>query len=163
VRYKTDNGSDNRARAFGVPAGFVVAIAGALLTLACVQPSVRNIVGPSGQSTLFVTCGDTGECYELAGKNCPSGYDIQPARGAPQESYLVSCRMRQTPQQPYYAAQTYPPPQPVHSWTAPAPAPAAQSWNQAPPPAQAQTASSDVPNGLSFPRPIGSSEFDVGY
>lgn len=136
----------------------------------CVQPTVRPIVGPSGDPTLFISCGDTGQCYELAGRNCPNGYDIQRARGATVESYLVHCR-RPAPEQPtYYSAQSYTQPAP-QAWT---PQPAAQPWAQsAPPPppvpeAAHSTAASPPPNALSpnamsMPRPIGSSDFDLGY
>lgn len=138
----------------------------------CVQPTVRPIVGPSGDPTLFISCSDTGQCYELAGRSCPNGYDIQRARGATVESYLVHCRAQPSPEQPaYYSAQpAYSQPAPQQAWASqPAPRTAAQPWAQsAPPPPPApdagqSTAATGAPNAMSMPRPIGSSEFDLGY
>jgi|SRR6187399_2994640 len=137
----------------------------------CVEPSVRPIVGPSGSPTLFISCADTGQCYELAGSSCPHGYDIQRARGATVESYLVHCKAEPAPtQQAYYApapgaayppAQAYSQQQQQQQW-------APQPWTAAPPPPPApppETAQSTVgaPNAMSLPRPIGSSDFDLGY
>ena len=142
------------------------------LVVACVQPTVRPIVGPSGDPTLFISCGDTGECYELAGRSCPNGYDIQRARGATLESYLVHCRAQPNAEPVYYSARSTPAsyPQPYsqpaqqQAWT---PTDSNQPWAQAappPPPAPAQGATaSDAPNAMSMPRPIGSSDFDLGY
>jgi len=153
-------------------------VAVAPLVVACVQPTVRPIVGPSGDPTLFISCGDTGECYELAGRSCPNGYDIQRARGATLESYLVHCRAQPSAEPVYYSARSTPPsysqpysqPAQQQTW---APADSADSnranqpWAQAappPPPAPAQGATaSDAPNAMSMPRPIGSSDFDLGY
>lgn len=144
----------------------------------CVQPTVRPIVGPSGDPTLFISCSDTGQCYELAGRSCPNGYDIQRARGATVESYLVHCRTQPAPEQPvYYSAQpAYARPASQQTWTpqTPANSTAAQPWAQsAPPPPPApdatqSTAATGAPNAMSpsamsMPRPIGSSEFDLGY
>ena len=134
----------------------------------CVQPTVRPIVGPSGDPTLFISCSDTGQCYELAGRSCPNGYDIQRARGATVESYLVHCRSQPVAQQPaYYSSQpAYSPPGQQRAW---APQEPAQPWAQtAPPPPPApdatqSAAASGAPNAMSMPRPIGSSEFDLGY
>ncbi|HEY6722811.1 MAG TPA: hypothetical protein VI197_02235 [Polyangiaceae bacterium] len=139
----------------------------------CVQPTVRPIVGPSGDPTLFISCSDTGQCYELAGRSCPNGYDIQRARGAAVESYLVHCRAQPAPEQPaYYSAQPAPQqawaPQPAWAPATSAPA-TTQPWAQsAPPPPPApdagqSTAATAAPNALSMPRPIGSSDFDLGY
>lgn len=94
------------------------------LVSACVQPSVRSIVGPDGRATLFVTCGETGDCYQLAGSYCPHGYNIQRARGATPESYLVSCRtaVAGAPEQYYYAPANGQPPTPAPAARAAAPA-----------------------------------------
>lgn len=137
----------------------------------CVQPTVRPIVGPSGDPTLFISCSDTGQCYELAGRSCPNGYDIQRARGATVESYLVHCRAQPAPEPPlYYSSEpAYTQPAPQQAWAPqPAPQPTAQPWAQsAPPPPPApdaqSAAASGAPNAMSMPRPIGSSEFDLGY
>ncbi|HEU5077320.1 MAG TPA: hypothetical protein VFU02_24180 [Polyangiaceae bacterium] len=137
----------------------------------CVQPSVRPIVGPSGSPTLFISCAETGQCYELAGQSCPNGYDIQRAPSATVESYLVHCRSAPAPEQPTYysAAPAYSQPAPQQAW---APSPSSgtpQPWAQsAPPPPPApdaaqNAAASGAPNAMSMPRPIGSSEFDLGY
>lgn len=127
------------------------------------QPTVRPIVGPSGSPTLFISCADTGQCYELAGSSCPHGYDIQRARGASIESYLVHCKAPPAPtQQAYYAAAPAPAyPQSQQQW-------APQPWNEAPqpppaPPSEAAQSAAGPPNAMSLPRPIGSSEFDLGY
>jgi len=148
--------------------GFLVAALVPLLG-GCVQPTVRPIVGPSGDPTLFISCSDTGQCYELAGRSCPNGYDIQRARGATVESYLVHCRAQPATEQPvYYSSQpTYSQPAAQPAWAPQAAT--AQPWAQsAPPPPPApdatqSTAATGAPNAMSMPRPIGSSEFDLGY
>ena len=148
-------------------------VAVAPLVVACVQPTVRPIVGPSGDPTLFISCGDTGECYELAGRSCPNGYDIQRARGATLESYLVHCRAQPSAEPVYYSARSTPATYP-QSYSQPAQQQAwgsnsTQPWAQAaPPPPPAPdgtqgTTASDAPNAMSMPRPIGSSDFDLGY
>jgi len=150
----------------------IALVAVAPLVGACVQPTVRPIVGPSGDPTLFISCGDTGECYELAGRSCPNGYDIQRARGATLESYLVHCRAQPSAEPVYYSARSTPAPysQPAaysqpgqqQAW---APSDSNQPWAQAappPPPAPGATAN-DAPNAMSMPRPIGSADFDLGY
>lgn len=168
-----------------------IALACALVS-ACVQPSVRSIVGPDGRATLFVSCRETGDCYELAGSHCPHGYNIQRAQGAALESYLVSCRtpVARAPE-PYYYARANPSPAPAARTTAPSswvarpnePAapengwpPSSQSvdpphpWAQhapppppPPPPGPDHQVFPEAQNGISFPRPISSEELDVGY
>ena len=77
------------------------------LAVACTSARARSIVGPDGQTVLFISCGETGACYELAGRHCPAGYDIRRARGAVPESYLVLCRRAAGAPSAYY------PPAPV--------------------------------------------------
>src|SRR5262245_32374587 len=104
------------------------------LLVGCVQPSVRPIVGPSGDATLFISCSDTGQCYQLAGQSCPNGYDIQRAHGAAVESYLVHCKAPTQAQPVYYSARPAYSPPPQQQQQAWAPSPAAQPWAQSAPP-----------------------------
>jgi hypothetical protein len=84
--------------------------AGLLLLLAtgCTQasqpgPSAVPIIAPDGVAALHVSCGAReGRCYELAGRYCPTGYDIEPTRGPP-GNYVVHCRARA-----WSAASDYP-------------------------------------------------------
>lgn len=129
-------------------------------TVACVQPSVRHIVAPDGNQSLYITCSESGECYELAGKRCPTGYNIQRASGSVPPGYLVSCRRRAAPAPRSYAptyAATEAPTSP--SWQ-PRPPPSTDAWAQ--PVVPASPPSSSVSSGFSFPGPIGE-EVDIGY
>jgi hypothetical protein len=57
-------------------------------------PHAVPIVGPQGVPAPHVSCGtDQGGCYQLAGRYCPTGYDIDPTPGPP-GNYLVHCRLR---------------------------------------------------------------------
>ncbi|HEY4157854.1 MAG TPA: hypothetical protein VGM29_07140 [Polyangiaceae bacterium] len=60
---------------------------------ACVQPSVRPIIGPDGSAMLHVHCGrDQFACFELAGQSCPHGYDMSPIFDVSEGNFLVRCR-----------------------------------------------------------------------
>jgi hypothetical protein len=155
----------------------------ALGVTSCVQPSVRPIVGPDGTATLFVSCSDSGECYELAGKSCPQGYNIQRARGATPESYLVRCRTSAVataapppfaygPQPAQYGTPTQSTPASAGAWpprdaSVDSPRPWVQEQAVAPPPPPTTGddygQANNYTNELSVPRPIGSGEPDVGY
>jgi hypothetical protein len=70
-----------------------------LLATGCAQasqpgPSAVPIIAPDGVAALHVSCGAReGRCYELAGRYCPTGYDIEPTRGPP-GNFVVHCRAR---------------------------------------------------------------------
>lgn len=142
------------------------------LVSACMQPSVRPIVGPTGQPAFFVSCPDSGQCYELAGRQCPQGYDIQRAHGTAIESYLVSCKQAgaATAQRYYPANGSYAPAGsgvPAYGWTQPPSAGRSQQWAPPPPPPPPpsaepapETAATEGPHGF---RPIATDEFDLGY
>lgn len=142
---------------------------------ACVEPSVRPIVGPSGQAAFFISCPDSGQCYELAGHQCPQGYDIQRAQGTAIESYLVSCRQPGTAQaRPYYPANaSYTPAPnatattPTYGWRQANPSSSTPQWAPPPPPppppAAEPTAETNVNEGPHGFRPIASDELDLGY
>jgi len=82
-----------------------LALLGALLVSACAQPKsaqdagrVRAIVGPDGSQMLHVSCGDDeGLCYQIAGQNCPSGYDVGRTYSQERGQFFVRCR----PPNPY--------------------------------------------------------------
>jgi hypothetical protein len=94
------------------------------LTLAgagcAVEPVAYPIVGPDGTRMLHVSCGpDEGRCFQLAGQNCPNGYDMYAVHPPNGETFLVRC---------HYAAQQVVTP----------------SW-QPPPRADAATANAGAP------------------
>ena len=142
----------------------VLSIASVLL-VACVQTHVRNITGPSGQSALFITCADPGVCYELAGRHCPTGYDLNPSK-VDVHSVVVTCRQAIAAQ---YSAPA-PALQPVaaRDYVRPASAPQESApmvtdpWqpNYAPPPPPPPR---DQASDMASPRPIGSGGPDLGY
>jgi hypothetical protein len=77
--------------------GLTACAASACVPAQRVQPAARPIVGPDGLPTLHVSCGtDEGACYELAGRSCPTGYDIHPTRGSP-GNFLVRCGAQPQP------------------------------------------------------------------
>jgi hypothetical protein len=134
-----------------------------VLFVGCVQTQVRYITGPSGQAALFITCREAGTCYELAGRNCPTGYDLSPSK-VDEHSVVVTCRQRQ----PSYARTSAPTPVAGYDYL-PAPAselapPVSDGWDPrhapppAPPPPQGEQAS-----GMPSPRPIGAGGPDLGY
>jgi hypothetical protein len=58
------------------------------------EPRAIPVTGPDGLPALHVSCGtDEGHCYQLAGRFCPTGYDIEPTRGRA-GNFLVHCRLR---------------------------------------------------------------------
>jgi hypothetical protein len=122
---------------------------------------------------LFVSCdGDEGACYELAGRSCPSGYDLYPTMSHSTDRVLIRCR----PREQYWAARGashwVAAPAPVYPWTAPASAAAPEApW----PNASAATAPEDPwppPSAGAAPTPAPSAsararkrpgEMDLGY
>src|SRR5437868_1547090 len=59
----------------------------------CRPPGYDRIVGPDGNAMLHVHCGrEQGECFRMAGEQCPYGYEIQPVYSANEGNFLVRCR-----------------------------------------------------------------------
>jgi len=139
----------SRAARFGLG---VRAVLGAIACLApgCLnQPVARNVIGPSGQPAVHVSCGaDQGACVELAGRSCPNGYDLSPLFDPHDNNFLVTCRT--APANFAYGAVAN---QGAHSWPTPPP-----PWPIA--------SGTPTPNYLEAPSTIGTrneSEVDLGY
>ncbi len=66
------------------------------LLAGCVgTPHAHRIIGPDGTPMLHVACArDPGACFELAGRNCPRGYEITPVLDIHSNQFLVVCRNR---------------------------------------------------------------------
>ncbi|MGC4089711.1 MAG: hypothetical protein QM756_17845 [Polyangiaceae bacterium] len=57
------------------------------------QPQARNVTGPDGSPMVHVSCSsDQSACFELAGRNCPTGYELFPIFDARDNNFLVRCR-----------------------------------------------------------------------
>lgn len=129
--------------------------AAALLAAACAgQPRAVPIVGPDGSPMYHVSCGGSeASCYELAGRQCPQGYEIARTQGE-SGNYLVRCRARGV----------------VGTWTQPSPgggwaptldlAPSPYSTPMGAAPHRAPSPPGYPPLGPSNPSPGGT---DVGY
>lgn len=74
--------------------GLAVVLGLAPLVVSCVEaPGTERIVGPDGTHMLHVHCGDEqAACFQLAGENCPSGYDLSPIFDPHDGNFLVRCR-----------------------------------------------------------------------
>ncbi len=72
---------------------------GCVLLVGCTTaPRVRHVIGPNGSPMLHVSCaGDQGACIELAGRNCPTGYDFSPLFDPRDNNFLVTCHSGQGP------------------------------------------------------------------
>lgn len=104
-----------------------------LLALGCShEPRARNITGPDGSAMVHVSCaGDQSVCFELAGRNCPTGYTLFPIFDAHDNNYLVRCEVGPRAQRnellanplpappPRVLPPLPPPPATVTAWTAP--------------------------------------------
>jgi hypothetical protein len=98
-----------------IPPTLVLAVLAAALG-ACEPPSSRSVIAPDGQKALFVRCGsDQGACFDLAGQNCPYGYDIRAAVAGDSGAYFVRCRYAPMPvaMAPVPVPMAPPPPAPV--------------------------------------------------
>lgn len=108
---------------------------------------------------LFVRCGsDTGRCYELAGQNCPGGYDLFPSIGREAGDVLVRCRVARP-----YGTSAWgwaPAPDPVDPWAPRGAAPAPPST--APPPPLSGPGGA-VPSSSADPRFRRFDDPDLGY
>ncbi|MFZ5894437.1 MAG: hypothetical protein ACOY0T_25470 [Myxococcota bacterium] len=97
------------------------------------EPRARNITGPDGSPMVHVSCGsDQSACFELAGRSCPTGYNLFPIFDAHDNNYLVRCqastgaRSSEMLSAPLVANTSAPPPAPAApiqpvapAWTAP--------------------------------------------
>jgi hypothetical protein len=61
--------------------------------LACAsEPKLVPIIGPDGSPMFHASCsGQESRCYELAGQQCPSGYDVGRTFGE-RGNFLIRCR-----------------------------------------------------------------------
>jgi hypothetical protein len=145
----------------------------AMTSTGCATAHAVSIVGPDGSPMLHVSCErNRAECYQIAGRHCPSGYDIQPAIGS-NSSVLVRCTRSVSPVAPVVVAEhdlAYP----VRSWMPesglppanPRPARHAAALPRAaergaPPPA-ASFPDPDVP-APTAPSGVGNQKLDLGY
>lgn len=68
----------------------------ALVSGCAEQPGASRIVGPDGTRMLHVHCaGDQVACFQIAGAQCPSGYDLSPVFDPHDGNFLVRCREAQ--------------------------------------------------------------------
>ena len=65
-----------------------------LVAAGCVEPpGATRIVGPDGTRLLHVHCGaDQVACFQIAGAQCPQGYDLSPVFDPRDGNFLVRCR-----------------------------------------------------------------------
>jgi len=61
-----------------------------LALVGCAEPRSVPVIGPDGARQFHVSCGgDEAKCFELAGQDCPGGYQLW---ATPGRNYLVRCR-----------------------------------------------------------------------
>jgi hypothetical protein len=138
------------------------------LTLGCARPGVERIVGPDGSPMLHVHCGkDQGQCFAMAGNECPYGYEIRPVFEADAGNFLVRCRMpaalAPTPALPAPSYQAVAPAPPQGWPPASEPARPAEPW---PPPqaaAPVPASPSSAPGPVDATRPMPKAFEDLGY
>jgi len=67
-----------------------ICVMAAACAAACAEPRSVPVIGPDGSRMLHVSCGgDEARCFELAGRACPMGDDMQSTAGG---NFLVRCR-----------------------------------------------------------------------
>ncbi len=77
------------------------------------EPRARNITGPDGSPMVHVSCGgDQSECFELAGRSCPTGYTLFPIFDAHDNNFLVRCEVGAQARSNELLAAPLPAPQP---------------------------------------------------
>lgn len=108
-----------------------------LLASACShEPRARNITGPDGSPMVHVSCGgDQSECFELAGRSCPTGYTLFPIFDAHDNNFLVRCEVGQQARPSELLASPLPspppralPPPPPPVFAVPPPSATATAW-----------------------------------
>jgi len=71
---------------------WLLVIVSAALTAGCLEPGATRIVGPDGSALWHVHCGDDqAACFQLAGEQCPLGYELSPIFDPHDGNFLVRC------------------------------------------------------------------------